>query len=134
MNKLISFFALSVCLFLFSGCNDNANPEISLTAEELQQTTWSVELFKYNEEGVAEHQESCIIQFFTDTEGWYVNEENSDASPSRSDFYYQVDKRQISFKSCALTGIWTITEKTNSRMTMYAYRPQEYKAVFTKKY
>ena len=135
MNKILLFFVMGIC-FILAGCDkdDNEESEILLTSQELIQTTWDAELYKYNENGEVEHKESCIIEFLTDTEGLYINGEGSGDPPAVNKFYYQVDKRKIVFENSALVGIWTLIGKSQKQIVLQAYLPQEYKTVLTKKY
>ena len=120
MKRILLFVVTSLCLF-FVGCdNDDKDDVISLTPQELIQTTWDVELNRYTENGKVEHKEYGIIEFNSAVEGNAV--------------YYQIDGRKIIFKNSALVGSWTIMEKSKNRIVLQAYLPQEYKVILTKKY
>lgn len=135
MNKILLFFAINLC-FIFAGCNkeDNEEFENMLTSQELIQTTWDVELYRYNENNEIEHKESCIMEFLTATDGQYINGEGSGDPPTLNKFHYQVDKRKITFENSILVGVWTLIDKSPKQLILQAYLPQKYKAVLTKKY
>lgn len=134
MKRILLFAVTSLCLF-FVGCdNDDKDDVISLTPQELIQTTWDVELNRYTENGKVEHKEYGIIEFNSAVEGMYINGEGSGDPATVNAVYYQIDGRKIIFKNSALVGSWTIMEKSKNRIVLQAYLPQEYKVILTKKY
>ena len=77
MKRILLFVVTSLCLF-FVGCdNDDKDDVISLTPQELIQTTWDVELNRYTENGKVEHKEYGIIEFNSAVEGMYINGEGT---------------------------------------------------------
>lgn len=135
MNRVLSFFAMSICFILASCDKDDNNESVTfLTPQELVQTTWDVELYRYNENGEVAHKESCIFEFLTDTEGLYIYGEGSYNPPAVNKFYYQIDRRKIDFKNSVLVGIWTLIEKSPKQIVLQAYLPEKCKAILTKKY
>lgn len=110
MKRILLFVVTSLCLF-FVGCdNDDKDDVISLTPQELIQTTWDVELNRYTENGKVEHKEYGIIEFNSAVEGMYINGEGSGDPATVNAVYYQIDGRKIIFKNSALVGSWTIME------------------------
>lgn len=129
MNKLLSFFAISMTMLLFSSCS-NDEETLSLTVQELRQTTWNIDFYKYAGEDSSEEQESGVVQFRTETEGWYIIAGHSGGNQ----FDYQVDDKLITITDSPLSGTWTVIEKAKDRMVLYTYLPTERKAILTKKY
>ena len=101
MKRILLFVVTSLCLF-FVGCdNDDKDDVISLTPQELIQTTWDVELNRYTENGKVEHKEYGIIEFNSAVEGMYINGEGSGDPATVNAVYYQIDGRKIIFKNSA---------------------------------
>ena len=68
MKRILLFVVTSLCLF-FVGCdNDDKDDVISLTPQELIQTTWDVELNRYTENGKVEHKYNPQIQISAESE------------------------------------------------------------------
>lgn len=134
MKKILLFVVTSLCLF-FVGCdNDNKEDIISLTPQELIQTTWEVELNRYSENGEVEHKEYGIIEFNSSEEGAYINGEGSGDPVTKNPLYYQINRRKIIFKNSPLVGGWTIIEKSKNKIVLQAYLPQMYRSILVKKY
>ncbi len=134
MKKILLCVVTSLCLFFVSCDNDDKDDVISLTPQELIQTTWDFELNRYAENGEVEHKEYGIIEFNSAVEGVYINGEGSGDPATVNTLYYQIDGRKIIFKNSALVGSWTIMEKSKNRIVLQAYFPQMYRAVFVKKF
>lgn len=135
MKNILLFVVTSLCLF-FVSCNNDDKEElaISLTPQELMQTTWDVELKRYAENGEVEHKEHGIIEFNSAVEGMYINGEGSGDPATVNTLYYQIDNRKIIFKNSALVGNWTIIEKSKKYIVLQGYFPQKHQATFMKKF
>ncbi len=140
MNYRLKFWGMALLLSvgLLAGCSDdNDDSEPTLTASELLQTTWDVCVRDYDTDGKEIlNEEYLIVEFLTETEGKSINGEGS-GYPSAVNYlyyYYQIDKRIITFENSALVGIWTVIEKSKNRMVLQSYRPKKSVATWTKQY
>ena len=113
-----------------TACSNDDEPKQELTAEYLEATTWDAELTGTKSpipEPISAH---FIMQFLTKETGKCVPTYGD--TDYEGPFTYNITKDMILFNG-SLTGYWTVTERTKTRIKMQSYQPNEFTLVLTRK-
>ena len=121
MKVIRSILMFAVMLFVIS-CN---NEEIfDVTPQTLAQTVWNAEIQYFDENGIATGNNSCIVEFLSETEGKYSEPDMNTVER----FTYEVDRAIIVIDSgiyTLLNGTWHIVEKSEQLILLQGYGPNK---------
>ena len=129
MKKISSILMFVACVVM-TACSKDDEPKLELTAEYLEATTWDAELSGSaypNHTPISAH---FVMQFLTKETGKCIpayGDEDYEGS-----FTYNITKDMILFNG-SLTGYWTVTEQTKTKITMQSFQPYEFNLVLTRK-
>ena len=104
------------------GCDKDDTFEV--TPQTLAQTVWDAEIEYFDENGNATGNNSCIVEFLSETEGKYSE---PDMNTVRR-FTYEVDRAIIVIDSGSYTllnGTWHIVEKSEQQILLQGYGPNK---------
>ncbi len=96
----------------------------NVTPQTLAQTVWNAEIEYFDENGNATSNNSCIVEFLSETEGKYSE---PDMNTVRR-FTYEVDRAIIVIDSGSYTllnGTWHIVEKSGQQILLQGYYPNK---------
>lgn len=116
-----------VCMIM-TACGNDDEPE-QLTCEYLEATTWDAQLSGTaypNHSPISAH---FVMQFLSKQSGKCIpayDDEDYEGS-----FTYNITKDMITFKG-SFVGNWSIVERTDTKMVLQAFLPNEFKLVLTK--
>ncbi len=95
-----------------------------VTSQTLAQTVWNAEIEYFDEYGNAIGNNSCIVEFLSETEGKYSEPDMNTVER----FTYEVDRAIIVIDSgiyTLLNGTWHIVEKSKQQILMQGYYPNK---------
>lgn len=121
MKTLTNLLLCAVVLFTV-GCDKDETFEVSPQA--LAQTVWNAKIVYYGEEDNITGTNQCIVEFLTESEGKYNEQDVQMVHP----FTYQVDKSIITIDSgnyTILNGVWHIIQKSEQQITLQGYGPNK---------
>lgn len=121
MKTLRNLLMCAVMLFAV-GCDKEETFDV--TPQTLAQTVWDAEIEYFDENGNATDNNSCIVEFLSETEGKYGE---PDMNTVRQ-FTYEVDGAIIVIDSGSYTilnGTWHIIEKSAQQITLQGYAPNK---------
>ena len=121
MKTLRNLLMCAVLLFAVS-CDKEVTFDV--TPQTLAQTVWNAEIEYFNENGNATVNNSCIVEFLSETEGKYSE---PDMNTVRR-FTYEVDRAIIVIDSGSYTrlnGTWHIVEKSEQQILLQGYGPNK---------
>ena len=121
MKTLKNLLISTVMLFAVS-CDKEETFDI--TPQILAQTVWDAEIEYFDEYGNATGNNSCIVEFLSETEGKYSE---PDMNTVRR-FTYEVDRAIIVIDSGSYTllnGAWHIVEKSEQQILLQGYYPNK---------
>ena len=119
MKTLRNLLMCAVMLFAV-GCDKEETFDV--TPQTLAQTVWDAEIEYFDENGNATGNNSCIVEFISETEG-----KNSQSDMNTVErFTYEVDRAIIVIDSgiyTLLNGTWHIVEKSEQLILLQGYYP-----------
>lgn len=126
---------LSIILMLFAGlfmtaCSNDDEPRLELTPEYLEATTWDAQLTGTQSpipDPISAH---FVMQFLTKDTGKCIPTYGD--TDYEGSFTYNITKDMILFNG-SLTGYWTVTEHTKTKITLQSFQPHEFDLVLTRK-
>ena len=121
MKVIRSILMFAVMLFVVS-CDKEETFDV--TPQTLAQTVWNAEIEYFDENGNATGNNSCIVEFLSETEGKYGE---PDMNTVRQ-FTYEVDGAIIVIDSGSYTllnGTWHIVEKSEQQILLQGYYPNK---------
>ena len=121
MKVIRSILMFAVMLFVVS-CDKEETFDV--TPPTLAQTVWNAEIQYFDENGSAIGNNSCIVEFLSETEGKYSE---PDMNTVRR-FTYEVDRAIIVIDSGSYTllnGTWHIVEKSEQQILLQGYYPNK---------
>lgn len=128
MNKLFIPLIFIACLIM-TACNNNGEPEIELTGEYLEATTWDAEITGSaypNHTPISSH---FVMQFTSKESGKCIPAFGDDSY--EGPFSYHITKDMITFNG-SLVGNWTLVERNKTKIVLQSFRPYEFNLVLTK--
>ncbi len=128
MKKLSFIFIFIACL-LITACSKDNEPNLELSAEYLEATTWDAELSIIAYPDPTANSAHFVIQFLTKGSGKCIPTYGDTAY--EGGFTYNIVKDMITFNG-SLVGNWTVIEHTKTRIVLQAFLPNEYNLVLTK--
>ncbi|MBR4854561.1 MAG: hypothetical protein IKU88_07530 [Alistipes sp.] len=120
--KTIRNLLMCAVALLAVGCDKDDTFEV--TPQTLAQTVWDAEIEYFDENGNATGNNSCIVEFLSETEGKYSE---PDMNTVRR-FTYEVDRAIIVIDSGSYTllnGTWHIVEKSEQQILLQGYYPNK---------
>ena len=126
--SLVGLFILVSVLLL--SCSHDNNIENAISREELLHTTWRG-LDVCMEEGGETASVSFIAEFQTYSKGKYIFVDDDGNSYGDGSFTYKINGNTITFDG-AITGYWTVMERTNDKIKLRAFLPAEHIMTLTK--
>ena len=120
--KTIRNLLMCAVALLAVGCDKDDTFEV--TPQTLAQTVWDAEIEYFDENGNATGNNSCIVEFLSETEGKYSE---PDMTTVRR-FTYEVDRAIIVIDSGSYTllnGTWHIVEKSEQQILLQGYYPNK---------
>ncbi len=129
MKKLLLIFSFIACIIM-TGCSNDDEPKVELSAEYLEATTWDAELTGSAYPDHTPISAHFIMQFISKESGKCIPAYDDDSYDGS--FRYSITKDMITFNG-AFVGNWTVTERTTKKMVLQAYLPNEFSLVLTKK-
>lgn len=120
--KTIRNLLMCAVALLAVGCDKDDTFEV--TPQTLAQTVWDAEIEYFDENGNATGNNSCIVEFLSETEGKYSE---PDMNTVRR-FTYEVDRAIIVIDSGSYTllnGTWHIVEKSEQQILLQGYGPNK---------
>ena len=111
----------AVMLFAFS-CDKEETFDV--TPQTLAQTVWNAEIEYFDENSNATSNNSCNVEFLSETEGKYSE---PDMNTVRR-FTYEVDRAIIVIDSGSYTllnGTWHIVKKSKQQILLQGYGPNK---------
>lgn len=120
--KTIRNLLMCAVALLAVGCDKDDTFEV--TPQTLAQTVWDAEIEYYDENGNATGNNSCIVEFLSETEGKYSE---PDMNTVRR-FTYEVDRAIVVIDSGSYTllnGTWHIVEKSEQQILLQGYYPNK---------
>lgn len=121
MKKIRNLLMCAVAL-LAVGCDKDDTFEV--TPQTLAQTVWDAEIEYFDENGNATGNNSCIVEFLSETEGKYSEPDMNTVER----FTYEVDRAIIVIDSgiyTLLNGTWHIVEKSEQQILLQGYYPNK---------
>ena len=121
MKTLRNLLMCAVMLFAV-GCDKEETFDV--TPQTLAQTVWDAEIEYFDENGNATDNNSCIVEFLSETEGKYSE---PDMNTVRQ-FTYEVDRAIIVIDSgnyTLMNGTWQIEEKSEQQLLLHGYGPNK---------
>ena len=121
MKVIRSILMFAVMLFAVS-CDKEETFDV--TPQTLAQTVWNAEIEYFDENGNATGNNSCIVEFLSETEGKYSE---PDMNTVRR-FTYEVDRAILVIESGSYTrlnGTWHIVEKSEQQILLQGYGPNK---------
>ena len=122
MKRFIFCLMAVVVASVMTSC-DKEEP-FDVTPQTLAQTVWDAEIEYFDENGNATGNNSCIVEFLSETEGKYSK---PDMNTVRR-FIYEVDRAIIVIDSGSYTllnGTWHIVEKSEQQILLQGYYPNK---------
>ncbi len=122
MKKLINCLMAIVAASVMTSCDKEETFDV--TPQTLAQTVWDAEIEYFDENGNATGNNSCIVEFLSETEGKYSE---PDMNTVRR-FTYEVDRAIIVIDSgiyTLLNGTWHIVEKSEQQILLQGYYPNK---------
>lgn len=121
MKTLRNLLMCAVMLFAV-GCDKEETFDV--TPQTLAQTVWDAEIEYFDENGNATGNNSCIVEFLSETEGKYSQSDMNTVER----FTYEVDRAIIVIDSGSYTllnGTWHIVEKSEQQILLQGYYPNK---------
>ena len=121
MKTLRNLLMCAVMLFTV-GCDKEETFDV--TPQALAQTIWDAEIEYFDENGNATGNNSCIVEFLSETEGKYSQSDMNTVER----FTYEVDRAIIVIDSGSYTllnGTWHIVEKSEQQILLQGYGPNK---------
>ena len=119
-------------MVLTSACNNengiDEDPEIELSTEILEQTTWKATRTVYDYDG-KEYVSHYMLQFLTEKSGTGANLDKE----AYGQFSYSIDKRLFTL-SGVYTGDYTIMKATKDKIVLQNYSPERVVIIMEKQY
>ena len=131
---ILSIVSLVGILILVSvlllSCSHDDNIENAIGREELLYTTWRG-LDVCVEDGEETASVSFIAEFQTHSKGKYIFVDDEGNNYGDGSFTYKINGNTITFDG-AITGYWTVMERTNDKIKLRAFLPAEHIMTLTK--
>lgn len=126
---------LTIILMFFTGlfmtaCSKDDEPRLELTPGYLEATTWDAKLTGTQSpipDPISAH---FVMQFLTKDTGKCIPTYGD--TDYEGSFTYNITKDMILFNG-SLTGYWTVTEHTKTKITLQSFQPHEFDLVLTRK-
>lgn len=121
MKTLRNLLMCAVMLFAVS-CDKEETFDV--TPQALAQTVWNAEIEYFDKNGNATGNNSCIVEFLSETEGKYSEPDMNTVER----FTYEVDRAIIVIDSgiyTRLNGTWHIVEKSEQQILLQGYGPNK---------
>ena len=122
MKRFIFCLMAVVVASVMTSC-DKEEP-FDVTPQTLAQTVWDAEIEYFDENGNATGNNSCIVEFLSETEGKYSQSDMNTVER----FTYEVDRAIIVIDSGSYTllnGTWHIVEKSEQQILLQGYGPNK---------
>lgn len=127
--KKLSVIVLFIGCLLLAACSNGDEPKLDLSAEYLEATTWDAELTGTQSpipDPVSAH---FVMQFLTKETGKCIPAYGD--SDYEGSFTYNINKDMILFNG-SLTGYWSVSEHTKTKIVLRSFQPHEFSLVLTK--
>ena len=122
MKRFILYIVAMFGVCAMTSCDKEETFDV--TPQTLAQTVWNAEIQYFDENGNATGNNSCIVEFLSETEGKYSE---PDMNTVRR-FTYEVDRAIIVIDSgiyTLLNGTWHIVEKSEQQILLQGYYPNK---------
>ena len=115
---------LLMCAVALLAVSCDKEETFDVTPQTLAQTVWNAEIEYFDENGNATGNNSCIVEFLSETEGKYDEQTLQLVRP----FTYSIDRSIIVIDSgnyTTLSGTWHIIEKSDQKIVLQRYSPNK---------
>lgn len=122
MKRFILCLMAIIVASIMTSCDKEETFDV--TPQTIAQTVWNAEIQYFDENGNATGNNSCIVEFLSETEGKYSE---PDMNTVRR-FTYEVDRAIIVIDSgiyTLLNGTWHIVEKSEQQILLQGYYPNK---------
>ena len=113
-----------MCAVLLFAVSCDKEETFDVTPHTLAQTVGDAEIEYFDENGNATGNNSCIVEFLSETEGKYSQSDMNTVER----FTYEVDRAIIVIDSgiyTLLSGTWHIVEKSEQQILLQGYGPNK---------
>lgn len=120
--KTLGNLLMCAVMLIAVGCDKEETFDV--TPQTLAQTVWNAEIEYFDENGNATGNNSCIVEFLSETEGKYDEQTLQLVRP----FTYSIDRSIIVIDSgnyTTLSGTWHIIEKSDQKIVLQRYSPNK---------
>ena len=120
--KTLGNLLMCAVMLIAVGCDKEETFDV--TPQTLAQTVWNAEIEYFDENGNATGNNSCIVEFLSETEGKYDEQTLQLVRP----FTYSIDRSIIVIDSgnyTTLSGTWHIIEKSDQKIVLLRYSPNK---------
>ena len=129
--SIVSLVGLLILVsVLLLSCSHDDNIENAIGPEELLHTTWRG-LDVCVEDGEETVSVSFIAEFQTYSKGKYIFVDDDGNSYGDGNFTYKINGNTVTFDG-AITGYWTVMERTKNKIKLRAFLPAEHIMTLTK--
>lgn len=111
-----------------AACSDK-EPEIELTGEYLEATTWDAQIDGSTYPSGYPLSDHFVMQFLTKKTGKCIPSYGE--TDYQGEFIYYITKDMITFNG-SIVGNWTVKERTKSKIILQSFLPNEHTLVLTK--